>query len=85
MSESAPTPKKKSGLTYGEKLELESIMEKIDAAETLVASTEAALADPELFSKRGHEVPQRTKDAEAAKRALEAVMARWEELESKKG
>ncbi|MBN8614083.1 MAG: ABC-F family ATP-binding cassette domain-containing protein [Deltaproteobacteria bacterium] len=78
-------PKKKSSLTYGEKLELESIMEKIDAAEALVASTEAALADPELFSKRGHEVPQRTKDAEAAKRALETVMARWEELESKKG
>jgi ATP-binding cassette subfamily F protein uup len=84
-SEGTAAPKKKSSLTYGEKLELESILEKIDAAEALVRSSETALADPDLFSKRGHEVPQRTKDAEAAKRALETVMARWEELESKKG
>ncbi len=84
-SESAPAAKKKSGLTYGEKIELESIMDKIDAAEARVTETDAALADPDLFAKRGHEVPQRTKDAADAKRALETVMARWEELESKKG
>jgi len=76
---------KKPGLTYGERLELETIMEKIDAAESMVAQTEAALADPDLFSKRGHEVPQRTREAADAKQALEVIMARWEELESKKG
>jgi ATP-binding cassette subfamily F protein uup len=76
---------KKKGLTYGERLELEGIMEKIEAAEARVAETEAALADPELFSKRGHEVPRRTREADEAKKALEAVMARWEELEGKKG
>jgi ATP-binding cassette subfamily F protein uup len=75
---------KKKGLTYGERLELESIMEKIETAEARVAETEAALADPELFAKRGHEVPQRTKDADDAKRALETIMARWEDLESRK-
>lgn len=80
-----PAAAKKKGLTYGERLELESIMEKIDAAEGRVTETEAALADPELFSKRGHEVPQRSRDAEEAKRALEQIMARWEELEAKKG
>jgi ATP-binding cassette subfamily F protein uup len=79
----AAEPKKK-GLTYGERLELESIMDKIEAAEARVAETEAALADPDLFAKRGHEVPQRTKDADDAKRALDAIMARWEDLESRK-
>ncbi|MBX7195424.1 MAG: ABC-F family ATP-binding cassette domain-containing protein [Sandaracinaceae bacterium] len=83
-SKPAADPKKK-GLTYGERIELESIMDRIEAAEARVAETEAALADPELFAKRGHEVPQRTKDADEAKRALETIMARWEELESKKG
>jgi ATP-binding cassette subfamily F protein uup len=84
-ADASRTDAKKKGLTYGERLELESIMEKIEAAEVRVTETDAALADPDLFAKRGHEVPQRTKDAEAAKRALESIMARWEELESKKG
>jgi ATP-binding cassette subfamily F protein uup len=78
------TAVKKKGLTYAERLELEGIMAKIEACEARVAETEAALADPELFSKRGHEVPQRTREADEAKRALDAVMARWEELEAKK-
>jgi ATP-binding cassette subfamily F protein uup len=81
---SRPPDARKKGLTYGERLELESILEKIEAAEARAAAAEAALGDPELFAKRGHEVPQRTRDADEAKRALEAVMARWEDLESRK-
>ncbi len=75
----------KRGLTYAERLELESIVDAIAEAEERVERAERALADPELFAKRGHEVKARTSDAEAAKSALEALIARWAWLEEKKG
>jgi ATP-binding cassette subfamily F protein uup len=77
-------PAKKKGLTYGERLELDGMMEKIDAAEQAVVAAETELNAPDLFTKRGNEVPARTKALEDAKANLEKVMARWEELETKR-
>jgi ATP-binding cassette subfamily F protein uup len=54
--EKAAEPKKKSALTYAERIELEGIMEKIDAAEQAVAKDEAARLTArweELESKKG--------------------------------
>ena len=83
VSEAPPAAKKK-GLTYGERLELDGMMEKIDAAEQAVVAAETELNAPDLFTKRGNEVPARTKALEDAKANLEKVMARWEELETKR-
>jgi ATP-binding cassette subfamily F protein uup len=80
-----PRPKPiRTGLTYGERLELEGLMERIDSAEKAVAEREAALADPELYATRGGEVPRLTESLATARAALEQLLARWEELEAKK-
>ena len=50
----APKPK---GLTYAERIELDGIMDRIDAAERAVADLDARLADPALYATRGGEVP----------------------------
>ncbi len=82
---SKPPPKAEGKkLTYGERLELESILEKIDAAEQKVAACEAAVADPTLYASRGHEVPQRTAELAAAKAEAARLLTRWEELEAKR-
>src|SRR5690606_23643041 len=48
-TDSKPRGEKKRGLTYGERLELESIMDRIAEAEAQVAELEARLADPALY------------------------------------
>ncbi len=78
-----PAPERK-GLTYAERLELEGLMDRIDAAERAVGEREQALSDPDLYAKRGHEVPALEAALGEARAALEALMARWEELEAKK-
>ena len=84
---SAPAPakpKSKGGLTYAERLELESIIEKIDRAEAAVAEVEALLADPTLYAQRGAEVAGLQARLTEAKAAAAALVTRWEELEAKK-
>ncbi|MGE0787284.1 MAG: ABC-F family ATP-binding cassette domain-containing protein [Sandaracinaceae bacterium] len=80
----APSPTKKKGLTYAERLELEGMMDAIGEAETTVADLEAKLADPDLYRERAHEAPALSGALDAAKRELERKMTRWEELEEKK-
>lgn len=81
----AETPKKAArGLTYSERLELEKIMDRIEAAEQAVSDLEAQLGDPALHAKRGHEVPALMARLEAAKAEAAALTARWEELETKR-
>lgn len=78
-------PKKASkGLTYSERLELEKIMDRIEAAEQSVSELEAQLADPSLHAKRGHEVPALMGRIESARAEAAALTARWEELETKR-
>ncbi|MGO8994672.1 MAG: ABC-F family ATP-binding cassette domain-containing protein [Polyangiaceae bacterium] len=77
--------KGKSGLTYGERLELEGIMDAIDGAERAVASLEAKLADPALYATRGQEVAPLQAELAAARTEAARLVARWELLETKKG
>lgn len=79
-----PAKKPAKGLSYAERLELEKIMDRIEAAEGGVAEIEALLGDPTLHAKRGHEVPGLLARLEAAKAAAAALTARWEELETKR-
>ncbi len=77
-------PRAKRGLTYGERLELEGLMAKIEAAESEVAAMNAILEDP-AFSDR-HHTDQAAFVAElaAARARAEALVERWSELESRK-
>jgi ABC transport system ATP-binding/permease protein len=80
---SAP-PTKKKALTWAEERELEGMLDTIDAAESEVKRLEAALADPSLYAQRAAEVPELTKKLEVARAEATRLVARWEELESKK-
>jgi len=79
-----PKNKSKSGLTYAEKLELEGIMDRIDAAEKDVAQIEALLGDPSLYAQRGHEVAGLQARLAAAKSHAATLVERWETLEAKR-
>ena len=83
----APTetkPRGKRALTYGERLELESIMDRIAEAEERVADLEGQLADPALYLTGGGQAGPLAAELEAAKKELEKRVARWEELETKR-
>ncbi|HEY8089447.1 MAG TPA: ABC-F family ATP-binding cassette domain-containing protein [Polyangiaceae bacterium] len=80
----APRTKAKSGLTYAERLELEGILDKVEAAEARVGELEAKLADPDLYAKRGGEVAALQTELASAKQSAADVVARWEHLEQKK-
>jgi ATP-binding cassette subfamily F protein uup len=77
-------PKAKKALTYGERLELEGIVDRIGEAEARVAALEAKLADPSIYEGGGDGAASLVADHDAAEADLEALMARWEELERKK-
>jgi ATP-binding cassette subfamily F protein uup len=79
-----PKPKTKGGLSHAERAELEKILEAVDAAEKRVFEVEALLADPSLYSARGHEVAGLQTRLEAARTHAAALAARWEALEAKK-
>ncbi len=70
-------------LTYAERIELEGILEKIAECEEVVAKAEADLAAPDLYTERGSEVPAITAALHDAQAQLEAIVERWEYLESK--
>ncbi|HLK36016.1 MAG TPA: ABC-F family ATP-binding cassette domain-containing protein [Polyangiaceae bacterium] len=74
----------KGGLTYAERLELDAIVDEVEAAERAVAEVEALLGDPSLYAKRGGEVAGLQTRLEAAKAEAARRVARWEELEAKK-
>jgi ATP-binding cassette subfamily F protein uup len=76
---------KGGGLTYAERLELDGIVDKIDAAERGVAAIEAELSDPSLYATRGAEVAGLQARLAAAREEAARLAARWELLEGKKG
>ena len=78
-------PKKRGGLTYGERIELSEIMERIAEAEDRVASLEARLADPALYEVGGGDAAGLAIELERARADLETRVTRWEALERKKG
>jgi len=79
-----PAPRGKGGITYAERLELEGILDTIEAAEKKVADLEAQLADPDLYARRGHEVAPLRAALDAARDQAAKLVARWEMLEQKK-
>jgi ATP-binding cassette subfamily F protein uup len=78
-------PKGKSALTYAERIELDGIMDAIDAAEREVSALETKLAEPSLYATRGDEVAPLQAKLQAAKEGVARLVARWELLETKKG
>jgi ABC transport system ATP-binding/permease protein len=81
-----PLPKAapRGGLTYGERLELEGIVERIEEAEAEVARRESALADPDLYRDRPSEVAVLLGELEEARKIAQGLVDRWAELEAKR-
>ncbi|MCC6900296.1 MAG: ABC-F family ATP-binding cassette domain-containing protein [Polyangiaceae bacterium] len=82
---SAPPPKptKAKGLSYAERLELEKLPDRIEAADGRVRELEAQLSDPELFRADPEQVKRTLAAFDAAKAEAAALLARWEELETR--
>ncbi|MCL4756518.1 MAG: ABC transporter ATP-binding protein, partial [Myxococcales bacterium] len=76
-------PDKPKGLTYAERLELEKLPERIETADALVRSLEERIADPAFFRSEPDQVKRTLGELDAAKVEASALMARWEELETK--
>jgi ATP-binding cassette subfamily F protein uup len=82
---SAQQAKKKSGLSYKEQKELESIESVIAKADARVTELEALLADPSLYQTRRDDVPGLQGELAAQRAESERLMNRWAELEEKRG
>ena len=78
----SPELKAAKALTPPETKELEALPAKIDAAEAEVSRLEALLASPDFYAtSSGDAVTVALASADAARRQVEALMARWEVLE----
>jgi ATP-binding cassette subfamily F protein uup len=80
------TPKKATtrGLKYGEKIELEGLMERVAAAESAVAALEAELEAPGFYDRDYKEQNAFMARLSAARAEAEALVERWLDLESRK-
>ena len=76
-----PSPVKKRKLTYKEALELKDMEENIAKAEAEVETLETMFCDPDFFRTNGSRTVQLQAELDAAKAKVEALYARWEELE----
>ncbi|MBK6533960.1 MAG: ABC-F family ATP-binding cassette domain-containing protein [Deltaproteobacteria bacterium] len=78
----SPDIKVVKALTPPEVKELEALPTKIDAAESEVARLDALLASPGFYASSSRDMVSETMAAsDAARRQVEALMARWEALE----
>ncbi len=71
--------------TFAEKQEFSTIEKTIEAAEQRVAALEAELSDPAIYKTRAAEVPALVASLDGARREVERLYARWQELEQKVG
>jgi len=76
---------KRKGLTFTEEHELGEIPAKVEKMEADLASLDAELADPALYSDGGAKAADLVRQREEAQKALDAAYARWEALEEKAG
>ncbi len=76
----APAPKRKP--SYLDTREYEAIEQRVAAADLVVEQKRAALQDPAI-SKDGRLLEQAYAELEAAQDSLDALYARWAELEQK--
>jgi ATP-binding cassette subfamily F protein uup len=81
VAKAAPAKKK---LSYLENREYESIEQKIAEAERLVSEKQTLLADPAI-GRDAARLAAMYEEVEAAQEAVDALYARWAELESKIG
>ena len=77
-------PKKKSGLTYGERLELEGLLERVDAAEQAVVALEAELSTPEFYTRPEADRRAFLERLTTARTEATKLAERWTELEERK-
>jgi ATP-binding cassette subfamily F protein uup len=77
-----PTPSRPRRRSFKEQRELESIESLILDAESRVATLEQSLQDPALYASRGAEVPALVASLETARREVERLYHRWQELEA---
>jgi ATP-binding cassette subfamily F protein uup len=74
----------KKPLSYQERKELDGLLDRVGEAEARVEALGAELADPSLYATRAAEAPAIEARHRAAQAELEALFARWEELESRR-
>ena len=79
-----PKNKPKSGLTYKEDRDIETLEIRISELENEIAREEAHFSDPEFFRTRASEAGAVQKRIDALKAEYETACSRWEELESKR-
>jgi len=71
-------------LTFAERRELDGLLARIEAAEAAAAGLESRLADPSVYAAGGDAVKTMLRDLDAAKAEVERLIARWEDLESRR-
>jgi ATP-binding cassette subfamily F protein uup len=74
----------KKGLTQAERIELEGLVDAVEAADREVARLETKLADPATYTGPGEDIRSLRAELDAARDVAARRMARWEELESKR-
>ena len=77
-----PAPPKPRKLTFKEKQELAGIEAAIHDAECAVHELEATLQDGSIYATRAAEVPGLVAALDDARKKVDALYARWQELEA---
>jgi len=80
----ARAPRRKKALRFDEARELETLPDAIAAAEARVVELTEVLGDPASYADSGTDIQQTTANLDAARVEVDRLMARWEELETKK-
>ncbi|QDU66065.1 ATP-binding cassette domain-containing protein [Engelhardtia mirabilis] len=77
-----PKAAKPRKLTYGERLELEKLPERLEALEAEKSTLEKSMGDPDFYRRPGEEISAATDKLKSMEVELARVYARWEELEA---
>ncbi|MGA0869665.1 MAG: ABC transporter ATP-binding protein, partial [Planctomycetota bacterium] len=70
-------------LSNWEERELEALPEKIEAAEGELTALDAKLADPSIYAGDSSRAQALTAERAALQEKVDALLSRWEELESR--
>ena len=76
------TTEKKSGLSYKDQMELESLLVKIDEFEAKQMALETEMAAPEFYEQTKFDQGKKTKELAAVVKSLETTFERWEYLDN---
>ena len=82
VSTSERTPSAKKKLSYIDQRDYETIEQRIAEAEQLLAQQQTELEDPSIFADP-KALQERLREQEVSQKALDALYARWTELEEK--